>query len=127
MRSGYKNKKYKKVSTLTMFVLLVVLGLISWAVISSSSKNEKVEEQTSALDQEIEELQQQNLELTDLIDYFASTEYVEQQAREKLNLVKPGEKVVIITQSDEEGLNNLEQAKELKNSPVKWWRYFFGK
>ena len=128
MHRGYKIKKQKRFSsTTTIVVLFIVFLLITWAVINNSIKQKNIVLQTEMLDKEIEELQQQNLELTDLIDYFSSTEYVEKEAREKLNLVKPGEKVVIITHRDKNIIDaNNSEEKEQKNFPIiRWWKYFF--
>ena len=129
----YHKQRIKKTnsfsSTATIIGLFVVFLFVVFLVYDNSSKQENIETQVQVLDKEIEDLKNQNLELTDLIDYFSSSEYVEKEAREKLNLVKPGEKVVVVTKSDK--INN-ENEKEFelinsKNSPAKWWRYFFGK
>ena len=114
----------------TVFVLLIILILICWAITQNLSRQKMVSEESKRLEKEILELEKQNLELSSLIEYFASQEYIEKEAREKLNLGKPGEKIVIMPQEQKnnEMLVNNEEEKEqdFKNAFLKWWKYFFG-
>jgi len=125
----HRQTRGKKIlsSSLAIFALLIVLGLISWAVFNSLSQQKSVDFQAQKLEQEIQELEQQNVELASLIDYFASNEYIEKEAREKLNLAQPGEKVIIIQPSDETNETSNNSASKLKtsSSPAYWWNYFF--
>jgi len=111
-------------------VLLIILILICWAITQNLSRQKMVSEESKRLEKEILELEKQNLELSSLIEYFASQEYIEKEAREKLNLGKPGEKIVIMPQEQKnnEMLVNNEEEKEqdFKNAFLKWWKYFFG-
>lgn len=128
--SKYQPRHRKILSSkLTIFGLATILALISWAVFNTLTKQETVNQQTAKLELEIQELEQQNIDLDNLIDYFASNEYIEKEAREKLNLAKPGEKVIMIP---EEGVGNVLGVANLnkdgsKSSPTKWLNYFFGK
>lgn len=56
--------------------------------------------------------------------YFSNTEeFIEIQAREKLGMVKPGEKIVIVPLKQEETTNTI----EFDNTPnwKKWWSLLF--
>lgn len=55
--------------------------------------------------------------------------YIEQEARNKLGLAKPGETVVIMPEATRSG-NQTEPSKEIQSEPImpnwkKWWKLFF--
>jgi cell division protein FtsB len=111
-----------------IFFLLVVLVLIAVALGRESYRYFKVNQDIKNLEEKIEELKKSNEELIGLEEYFQSEDFLEKQARLKLNLTKPGEKVIIIKQIEQDlGLTEetIGIAKELSNVQ-KWWKYFFG-
>lgn len=125
-----KTKRFFSSRTIVLG-LLVIFILIVWAVINNLSNQSRLDEKAAQLDQEIAALEKQNTELVDLIDYFASTEYIEKEAREKLNLARPGEKMVVVTEgkdvlkqdTNQDFLAGLDGLKPWQ----KWWKYFFGR
>jgi hypothetical protein len=58
-----------------------------------------------------------------MIAYLKTDQYIEKEARTKLNLVKPGEKQINFTSSTD----SLAQVDLSKKSPnyIKWFNYFF--
>jgi len=99
--------------------------------------------QIQTLQKQSQALQTQHLAIADLKNAVQTETFVEQEARLKLGLKKPGENVVILknektanTQSDsgvKDGLSQTDQSvddsgsqKPLANS-TKWWYYFFNK
>ncbi|MBM4402680.1 MAG: hypothetical protein FJ044_05550, partial [Candidatus Cloacimonetes bacterium] len=54
---------------------------------------------------------------------------VEKEARDKLNLVKPGETLVVpaITENTEESTEDAEGGIAKLSNPQKWWYLFFGR
>jgi cell division protein FtsB len=68
-----------------------------------------------SLSQEVEEMETQKQELEESVSYKNTDEYVEEMARNDLNLVKPGEKVYVIPKELKE--DSLE-AKVLGGSSV---------
>lgn len=85
----------------------------------------------SQLEKEIEKLERENQSLSNFLDQLNSPEWLEKDARLKFNLVKEGEKVIIIHQPEKE--NSLDttpersQKAEKVSNPEKWWRFFFVK
>ena len=82
------------------------------------------------INQEIEKLEQQlanvegkTSEMEKLISYLNTDEYIEKQARLKLNLSKPGEKQVNITGEPELSIDFLDQ--DNTPNPIRWFNYFF--
>lgn len=107
--------------------LVIILILVVIALGQESYRYFRTSQQIKDLENKIEELKTSNEELAGLEEYFQSEEFLEKEARLKLNLTKPGEKLIIIKQIEED-LEEFEQeqglAKELSNIQ-KWWQYFF--
>ena len=98
-------------------------------------KKYQLNQEIESLKVEIAKMDKKEQELTKLIDYLGSQDYLEKEAREKLNLKKEGESVLMVSET--------ELAKELSNSPgqgsaagseeklaaennlIKWWKFFF--
>lgn len=114
-----------KLVLLAVFVLAILLGL---AAGKSFLKKYQINREIKNLEAEINKLESSNRELSDLIQYLNSDFFVEQEARLKLGLQKPGEKVMVIPSQTTGNLANIQEKeytnKEL-NNPQKWWRYFF--
>ena len=112
------------------FFLAVVLGLVvfvGFSVVKERREQQTNKDRVDALRQEVADLSGKNTELAQMIKYFQSEEYVEREAREKLNLQKPGEKVVIVP--EENGLRGavMGDGDEMeKHNWEKWIDYFFG-
>lgn len=75
---------------------------------------------------EVEELAQSNLELKELKEYYQSEAFIEEHARNKLNLAREGETIVILPPNVEE-LVGFKEEKEPLQIPnwKKWWQLFF--
>jgi len=113
-------------SFLVFLVIILILVVIAFG--QESYRYFRTSQQIKDLENKIEELKTSNEELAGLEEYFKSEEFLEKEARLKLNLTKPGEKLIIIKQIEED-LEEFEQeqglAKEISNIQ-EWWQYFFG-
>lgn len=119
--------------------VVIIVALISWAVYVSSkqfSRNQRIEDEVNALQEEAEKIQRENETLTEKIRYFDSNDFREQEAKEKLGMKKAGEEVVVIKSWQEDGQEmssigtgmnrSPEQIDEQSPNYEKWWRLFFG-
>lgn len=84
---------YKYLTTIVLIIVasFILLGLgrqIADAVQAGKRLDTKADE--------VNKLQQQNQELKKKLTQVSSSDYVEQIAREKLNMAKPGETVVVV-------------------------------
>ena len=76
--------------------------------------------------QKVEDLEKEKNELEEKKKYYQSEEFIEEEARNKLNMAKPGETIVILPQN----LDDLmDQGKE-ETSPAipnwkRWLKLFF--
>lgn len=127
MNKGLSNRK----TIFAKFFLVLTLACLVYVAIAlgrQTYRKYKIEKEVSSLEQEISETRQDNLKLSELFEYFQKESFKEREARAKLNFKKPGEKVIILTPSDEEPITEENQLEEKEASNAGgWWDYFFKK
>ena len=122
-------------SKILLVVSLIILIFFSTNLVKEIINRRDLKSEVSSLEEEINKLEGRNQELSHLIGYFESLDFVEKEARTKLNLRKPGEKIIIVADEDAEvdlvepidqDLSNFisNEIVSLTN-PDKWWNYFF--
>lgn len=120
-----KKLLYSKSFIIFLFLILILTAI---GLGRESYRYFRINQGIKDLEERIEELETSNEELSKMEEYFKSEEFLEKQARLKLNLTKPGEKLIIIKQIEED-LEEITQkegiAKEISNIK-KWFDYFFG-
>jgi len=115
-------------SPLVIFLLVLILIGIIAAVGKESYRKYQIDKEVGGIKKEIEFLKEKNQAMSNLLDYFNSEESLEKEARLKLNLLKEGEKLVIITpnkktDSENQFSEDIEE-KQLSNFE-KWLKYLF--
>lgn len=80
-----------------IFILVLILIGIVAAFGREGYGNYQLNKEIAGLKKEIESLKKNNEELSNLVDYYNSGKSLEGEARLKLNLMKEGEKLVIIS------------------------------
>ncbi len=108
-----------------VFCLVIILVLVIVALGREGYRYFKVGEEINNLEQDIEDLKENNKELIENREYFQSQEFLEDEARKKLNMVKEGETVVMITNANDiiQNENNNSQIKKISNLKL-WIEYF---
>jgi len=135
-----KNKNWlsSKILLLVGFIILIFFGV---NLTREFLAGEQLDENVDSLKDEMSGLESKNKELNDLIGYLNTTDFIEQEARSKLNLQKPGERIIIVPSSTEAALpvtltdNSVESVKTDEKSvdasivvgsnPNRWLKYFF--
>jgi len=132
-RNGKPISFWVKVS-LIFFVILA--GFISWSIFKQTLKKREIQKEISKLQKEANKISQENELIKEKITYFKSQEYQEKEAKEKLNLKKPDENVVIVKpniikkeleEESEEMENVISEKIVSENNFKKWLNYFFHK
>jgi len=102
-------------------LVLIVLLLLSYN--REMQRQKKINEKILELRNEALTLEQSNFKLARMLNYVQSEEFVELEARKNLNYKKPGEKVIVITENNnnEDGAKKAEQLSNWE----KWMHYFF--
>lgn len=76
-------------------VLLLVLGFIFYSFGEQMVELYNVRQEVEEIRNQMDVLQKKNLEMKKKVEFLQSDAYVERMAREKLSLVKPGEKIIL--------------------------------
>lgn len=127
----FTKKNPSSLKTKLIFVgSLAILIIIAVGLTQSWQKNSEVNHEITSLQTNIHNLEKNNLELKELVEYFNSDAYIEEKARIDLGLKKAEEKVVIVSAEREQSQSAAQV--ELSSSdttslsnPQKWWHYFF--
>ena len=121
---GLSDLKYVLVAFLLLF--------LSFGLVKSTFEVLKSNKRLEDLNKEVSVLEEEKSVLTENIAYKQTNEYIEERAREDLNLVKPGEKVYVIVGDDaakvlsESSIRLEKKEKPYMNSNwYMWYRLFF--
>jgi cell division protein FtsB len=130
MPTGGKNN-WQKIfgSRWFLLVLLVVAIFVAVAYGRAYYRDYQVRQEIVRLQNEVKKLEAKKIETMEILQYVKSNNFIEEKARTELNLIKPGEKMVIVASGTKIGESELEKPKDYKQdlpNPVKWWRFFFG-
>lgn len=106
-------------------ILFAALALISTSLIKEIIRNNAIDNEIRRIEDEASRLESKNLEIMNLIKQLGSADFLEKEARLKLGLQKPGEKVVVINRIGENAAaGNFAESESIPNFQ-KWWYYFF--
>jgi cell division protein FtsB len=142
------NKNFiKRLLSSKIFLFFISFALIGLAIsVGRESYNKyQLTKEINRLKSEIERIEGRNQQLSNLMEYFKEGSYLEKEARLKLNLKKPNEKVIIISGDESKGLaenyenkgtpalagkdlpkdRTPERTSEEGTNFWKWWEYFF--
>lgn len=105
--------------------VILSLALVFVLVITAKLLMQKteVEKEIEELKARSEEVNKQNQDLAQLINYLNTDTFKERQAREQLNLKKEGEYVVALPKGSE--LSETTDSEGQISNPRKWFNYFF--
>jgi len=112
------------------YYIIGVLGLIYLSVLVGRSvyTNWKTDQRVKKLKTELDTLEIGKQDLENQIAYFQTESFKEMEARRKLGLVKPDEKVVILQsepQSESQSTSNQTNTNENNKPNYRlWWEYF---
>ena len=128
------------VSRISLLALSVLTAWLGISVAKEMYQKHQVNKEIAHLQQEILDLTNKNNDLASFLDLFDDPNTVELEAKRRLNLKKPGEKVVVILRDKNNESQNIVQSgsdishqgasdeSEIDESawlanPLKWWQY----
>ena len=85
--------KYKKAGIITKIRIAALLVYAVVSLVTVRSKTAALNAQTQQLQQQVTDMTQSNAELEYKIEHSEDADTIEEIARDKLGLVKPGEKI----------------------------------
>lgn len=104
-----------------LLIVLLVLSVVK--VVREAIVRYEINKEIASLENQLDELDNKSNKLGDMINYLKTDQYIEKEARTKLNLVKPGEKQINFTSSTD-SLARVDLDKGSSNY-IKWFNYFF--
>jgi cell division protein FtsB len=128
MVADFKKKKNFAHSVLPQTILgILVVAAIVFLVYSNikiSEKRARLTEQLQSLKEQVQELEERKRELQAGVSYQGSEEYLEEVARERLNLKAEGEEVVAFLTQENENKEDQEESKGIVDrilETLKFW------
>lgn len=97
-------------------VLLIILGFIFYSFGGQMAEMYNVQHEIKKIQDQVDELRLKNTDLRKQVDQLGSRAYVEREAREKLGLVKPGEKIILEAKPDASGSAGAKSSKNPKKT-----------
>ncbi len=103
------------------FIIIVILFAISsLELLNEIGRKNKISNEIKKKEEQIAKLEQENIDLSSLIQVLNTTNYVESEARKKLNLSKNGESLVVV----ENASSTIPTAQAAMSNTQLWWNYF---
>lgn len=110
-------------SKLATIALILVFGAVAFVTTELYMQKRQVDSEIARLQEQSNNLNRDNQQLSELIKYLDTQEYKEREAREKLNLKRPGEEVVVLP--EDTGNGQVASVNIDIPNPQKWFNYFF--
>ena len=107
-----------------ILILIVGIGLIV-SLSRSIFKMSKVTDELRLAEQRIRELEEQKETLVKRKEFYQSEDFIEQEARNKLNMIKEGETVIVLPPNLEEILGEKEKQPQASLPNWRQWLDLF--
>lgn len=112
MRSKFK-------SVLVVFITLSLSWWFGRPIFEIIKKEHRLE----ILKEEVARMEKKKRDLAGIVEYYKTDKFIEKEARDKLNMVKPGEKVVIIMDEQLQGGEVAGEQKTLEKKVPNWEKW----
>jgi cell division protein FtsB len=129
-----QGQKHPLLTVLHICVIVVGIGFLlhfSHSIYSLWRRGDVVQERELRL----RELEKEQEDLKNKLSYALTTQFIEQEARNKLNMVQPGETLVVLSQeyistqsmNVQQGNESIveKDTKTLRSNVQDWWRLLF--
>ncbi len=127
--------KFLQTSNITKFIIIgefIAVSCLLYTLTVSVYKDYQLDQHIKNYEIENANIELENKRKLEAFEYYSSDSYIEKIAKQNLNLVNPGEEVIIIPK-DELGDPQNGQMKgtiedetlEASSNPQRWWQFFF--
>lgn len=114
---------FKKIGILIAFL---IVSLVAYNLVNQIFGAFKASDRLSEAAGRLYSLEIKNKELKDTLKNAKTPDFIEEQARNKLGLVKEGETVIVISQEKIKQVLGAKRTEEIKlPNPLGWLRLFF--
>ncbi|MFW6001477.1 MAG: FtsB family cell division protein [Halanaerobium sp.] len=97
-----RQKKDFLLNPVVITIIIIIALIAAFNFYQNMVKLNQIENEVEEIESQIARAEAENEELKEQIDNTSSDEYIEEIAREKLGLVKPGEKMFIPVEEEAE-------------------------
>ena len=115
-------------SHIFILVVIIVAVMVVFAYGRAYYQDYLVRQEIDRLEEQAEKLEARKMELLGVLKYVKSDSFAEEKARTELNMVKPGEQVLVVSKRDVAD-NGQEDSGMVKWDNIsnykKWFKYFF--
>jgi cell division protein FtsL len=123
----------KKFSFAAVFFIagIILAAGISISAVKEAYRSRTIEKEVNSLKQEAERIQNDNNALQKQIDYYSTSQFVERVSKDKMNMQKPDENVVVVNQGITKQpqvpgeQSEVSKADNNESNYKKWWNFFF--
>ncbi len=119
------------VARLIIIVGFIFVAYMLYKLTVSIYENYQIDSHIATFEAKNAELAAENLDKIESYQYYTSDQYIEKIAKQNLGLINPGEKVIVITEEDNNTILEAEyeqaQTLAMQNSwstPRKWAEFF---
>lgn len=123
-----KVKQHANINNGVLIIALLIAASWVWSTIEAIQRNFVLQQQVDSLKQEIALDELRNKTISFQNKYYATAEYIELSARERLNKASPDEKVLILppnTKKADVTATNMQAATPITDrSNFDQWMYF---
>ncbi len=127
--SSVKENGWKSFFSSRIFVLVIALVaiMVAFAYGRAYYQDYLVRQEIEYLEEQTKKLETKKMELLGVLKYVKSDSFTEEKARTELNMVKPGENVLVVPRAESVD-NGQEDSTVVKWDNIsnykKWFRYF---
>lgn len=115
-------------SRLYLVIGVVVACFLAAGVIKQIMAKNDIDSEVEQLKSQIQQMEGSNQDLSKLVEYFNSEDYLKQEAKLKFGLREQGEQLVVISDQKRDQrqllINARAQAEQISNTQ-KWFNYLF--
>ena len=105
-RCKYGGIRVKKRMNLKNMVIIILIAILVISYVRQELTMNKIHKDIEAKQTQLNELQDKNKKLQDEVNQSSTDEYIERMARERLGMIKDGEKVITNSDSPQDKQNN---------------------
>ena len=118
--------------SLIILANLAILLVVGISTVRETYQGWKVDQEMRDLQSQVDQLQGKHLDLSQVIRKLSAVDSVDEEARARLGMQKPGEKVVVLQGTDVQVTDDSrldavpsQPSADNKGNPQKWFEYFF--